>query len=118
MDIKQSLENDLHSSQEILSKAKYSDVYSQNLYAALCNNEFLYGNKEWSCSWRYAGGIIADILQKGSYIDWYCSGMTRDKNSAYVPEGEVTDEIKLDLIKLGWIVNPSKVPSGYGEQQI
>ena len=106
MDIVTNLDDHLMSSADILNKARNSNVYSQNLYSALCNNMFFYKDKEWSCSWRYAGGIIADILQSGDYIDWYCSGMLGDKIPGYVPEGEVTDEIRLDLIKLGWIIKP------------
>ena len=90
------LERDLRSSQEIHDKCVNSKTYCKDLYSALCNNRFFYGDKEWTCSWRYAGGIIADIIQKGDYIDWYVSGY----------EGLVTDEIRLDLIKLGWVVKP------------
>lgn len=105
MDKNFNLEYDLRSSPDILNKARNSDVYSQNLYAALCNNQFFYGDKEWSCSWRYAGGIIADILQHGDYIDWYCSGIGSNIDG-YVGEGFVTEEIKLDLMRLGWTVKP------------
>jgi hypothetical protein len=106
--IKNSLEHDLRSNPTVLEKSRNSQVYSQNLYAALCNNDFYYGEHEWNCSWRYAGGIIADILQKGDYIDWYCSGIGTDPETTpgYVGEGVVTDEIKLDLIKIGWIIKP------------
>lgn len=102
------LEYDLRSSPEILSKARNSEVYSQNLYATLCNNRFFYGDKEWACTWRHAGGIIADMLQTGDYIDWYCSGIgtDSDKTPGYVGESFVTDEIRLDLMKLGWIIRP------------
>ena len=76
----------------------------------------------WSCSWRSAGGIVADMLQKGDYIDWYCSGMgglnqdyqggeTDEEWQArtrYVPEGTVTDEIRADFQSIGWI--PSEWP--------
>jgi hypothetical protein len=105
-------------------------VYAQNLYAALCNNEFIKNevwtillDKSWSCSWRYAGGIVANIRQEGDYIDWYCTGsyntpldqveliqlnleeqMIYKESQAYVGEGCVTDEIRQDLFKLGWIV--------------
>lgn len=104
--IQYSLEHDLRSNPNIISKCRNSEVYSQNLYAALCNNRFFYGDKEWTCSWRYAGGIIADILQKGDYIDWYCSGIGSKNVTGYVEESFVTDEIKLDLAKIGWIVKP------------
>ena len=106
IDKNHNLEYDLRSNQEILDKARNSMVYSQNLYAALCNNDFYYGDKSWSCSWRYAGGIIADMRQEGDYIDWYCSGIGTDpeKTPGYVGESFVTDEVRLDLMKMGWIV--------------
>jgi hypothetical protein len=76
------LEWDLRSTDWILVKARSSDVYAQNLYAALCNNSFqrnevwpLLKDQTWGCSWRHAGGIIADMLGAGDYIDWYCSGI-------------------------------------------
>jgi hypothetical protein len=78
------LEYDLRTSDYIVEKCK-EDYYAQNLYAALCNNDFvkndvwpLLTDKRWSCSWRYAGGIIAHIKQEGDYIEWYCSGIRND----------------------------------------
>lgn len=96
------LEYDLRSNEMIINKCKQSKIYSQNLYAALCNNDFEFDGKEWSCSWRHAGGIIADILEKGDYIDWYCSGI--EASNGNVEEGAITEEIKLDLEKIGWKV--------------
>lgn len=104
MDI--SLEKDLLTNVTIVDKAKNSQVYCQNLYAAMCNNRFFYNNEEWTCSWRYSGGIISDILNSGDYIDWYCSGLASDVIAGYVSEGCVTDEIKLDLLKMGWTIRP------------
>ena len=115
---KDNMEYDLRSTDWILEKARNCQTYSQNLYAALCNNDFIRNDvwpilseKKWSCSWRYAGGIVADMLGKGDYIDWYCSGMGEglgngdlDGTKSYVPESHVTDEIKADLLKLGWLV--------------
>ena len=129
---KNNMENDLRSTEWILEKTRTSNSYAQNLYAAMCNREFvqnavwpLLKDQRWSCSWRSAGGIIADMQEKGDYIDWYCSGI-RDTYKAiddeqfslmskeqqeyyittmkYVGEGTVTDEIKADLLTLGWIV--------------
>lgn len=107
------MEYDLRSTKWICDKAKSSDKYAQNLYAAMCNNEFvkndvwpLLTDKRWSCSWRSAGGIIANMVEYGDYIEWYCSGI-RDVDSpdvGYVSESNVTDEIREDLLKLGWIV--------------
>jgi hypothetical protein len=79
---KDNLEYDLRSTDWILEKVRGDDVYAQNLYAAMCNNDFtkremwpILKDQRWSCSWRYAGGIIADMQEKGDYIDWYCSGI-------------------------------------------
>jgi hypothetical protein len=110
---KDNMEYDLRTTDWILEKVRTSDVYAQNLYAAICNNDFMklevvpiLTNKTWSASWRSAGGIIANMRQEGDYIDWYCSGI-RDIDSepnGYVPEMTVTDEIREDLKQLGWIV--------------
>jgi hypothetical protein len=125
------LEYDLRSTEWILNKVRTSESYAQNLYAAMCNMRFV--RKElfpylrqdpdrdlWSASWRSSGGIVADMREEGDYIDWYCSGMGGlsgyDKDSEtyeewqartkYVPEGQVTEEIEADLLKLGWIPVP------------
>ena len=120
---KNNMEYDLRSSKEMCDKAKQSDNYAQNLYAAMCNmtwqsREFWQELKGevWSCSWRHAGGIIADMREEGDYIDWYCSGIGNEEygngldgtvpdvtdGRDYVPEGHVTEEIELDLNRLGW----------------
>ena len=106
---KDNMEYDLRTTEWILLKVRESDVYAQNLYAALCNNEFIKNEvfpilKEeyWGCSWRYAGGIIADMRGRGDYIEWYMSGYGKEQN--WVSESIVTDEIRDDLLKLGWIV--------------
>jgi hypothetical protein len=101
---KPNLENDLENSDTVKEKCKHSEIYSQNLYAALCNNRFFYGDEEWTCSWRYAGGIVSEINDGCDYMDYYCSGISN--KGGFVSEGVVTDEIRLDLIKLGWMVKP------------
>jgi hypothetical protein len=115
---KDNLEYDLRSTEWILEKVRNSYSYAQNLYAAMCNMDFqkldvmpILKNQRWSCSWRHAGGIIADMREEGDYIDWYCSGIRRDYNGdekdpfpEFVPESTVTEEIRKDLGKLGWIV--------------
>jgi len=118
------LEYDLRSTDWILDKTKSSNNYAQNLYAALCNRQFqkrdtwpILKDQRWSCSWRYAGGIIADMREEGDYIDWYCSGIKNQgyqddldtvTPSTYVSEGVVTEEIENDLNQLGWIVIDEK----------
>ena len=128
---KDNMEYDLRSTKWIIDKTKADDVYAQHLYASMCNNDFtkndvwpILTEQRWSCSWRHAGGIIADMQEKGDYIDWYCSGirdnkildddeyqaLTKEQQESYiqckkfVPESVVTDEIREDLLKLGWIV--------------
>ena len=115
---KNNMEYDLRASKELCDKVKASDAYAQNLYAAMCNmtwqsREFWQELKgeTWSCSWRHSGGIIADMREQGDYIDWYCSGIGNDDTgygldarqaTGYVSEGHVTEEIELDLNRLGW----------------
>lgn len=104
------LEYDLRCTEWILEKVRNDDIYAQNLYAALCNNQFqkleifsILKEEIWYCSWRHAGGIIADMRQTGDYIDWYCSGSRG--HMEHVLEGHVTDEVRKDLKRLGWCVS-------------
>jgi len=122
---KDNMEYDLRSTKWICDKVKANDNYAQNLYAAMCNMQFqklavmpILKEQLWSCSWRHAGGIIADMREEGDYIEWYCSGIgSRDQGyglaavmpetdpdgRTYVPEGEVTEEVRIDLQQLGWV---------------
>jgi len=115
---KDNMEYDLRSSEWMCAKVRRSDTYAQNLYAAMCNMQFqkldvlpILKNQRWSASWRHAGGIVADMQQKGDYIDWYCSGIGNEGlgngdvngDKGYVPEGQVTEEIRMDLKALGWL---------------
>jgi hypothetical protein len=123
------LEYDLRSNKWICDKAKAREEYAQNIYAALCNQAWqrndiwpLLKGDTYSCSWRYAGGIVADMREEGDYIDWYCSGIkgiineedlanldVKDREryqwmyKHFVGEGYVTDEVREDFFKLGWI---------------
>ena len=103
--------------------------YAQNLYAAWCNMQWcprdlipaLRQSDEdlWSASWRGAGGIVANLRNKGEdYMDYYCSGIRNveyDEESnkwwdeaGYASEGEVTEEIAKDLASIGWFPVPYK----------
>ncbi len=125
------LVENIYQSDEILTKIRSNDSYAQNLYAAFCNMRWqklevlpILKEEYWTASWRSAGGIVARFRNKGEdYMDYYCSGMggfaafddetdeeakTQFDKRGYVPEGVVTDEIREDLKKIGWI--PSEWP--------
>ena len=126
---KNNMEFDMRSADWMVDKVRESGVYAQHLYAAMCNNDFqqlevfpILKDERWHCSWRHAGGIVADMRGEGDYIDWYCSGIRNEGDmspeefnnlteeqqiyhkevDAYVHEGMITDEIMSDLKKLGW----------------
>jgi hypothetical protein len=121
---KSSMEYDMRSTQWFVDKVRAGETYAQNLYAAICNNDFYKPSPDdrermlqilkddypqWGASWRSAGGIVAHLRGKGDYMDWYCSGISQATapDNGYVAESVVTDEIREDLLKLGWIVNES-----------
>jgi hypothetical protein len=118
---KDNMEYDLLTTDWILDKVRSDEIYAQNLYAAMCNNDFqklelfnILSGKTWGCSWRHSGGIIADMRQSGDYMDWYCSGIggltsydpDEGRKPGHVSESMVTDEVKSDLERLGWRVIP------------
>ncbi len=135
--VESNLEYDLLTTDWILEKVRSSDIYAQNLYAALCNNDFqknqvidILKDQRWSCSWRHAGGIIADMQRTGCYMDWYCSGIKHlgetlddelqekidqgqlteeqiawvEAAKQFASEGVVVDQIRDDFKVLGWLV--------------
>ena len=72
--------------------------FATDVYRALCNMRWrkIDNKKEiYSCSWRYAGGLVADLRgMRGAmdYCEFYCSGN----------EGHVSDEVEEAFKKLGW----------------
>ena len=115
--VEYNLEEDIRACAWMLKKVQDRETYAQNLYAAMCNNVFQRNevwprlrDEYWSCSWRSAGGIVADLRGQGDYIDWYCSGIMgvgeADSFQGYVSESTVTDEIRQDLFAIGWTVQP------------
>jgi len=92
---------DIIDSQNIKNKMRASKDYCKRFYAAMCNTD-LYKtgiSGEYGYSWRAAGGLIADILGEGDYLNWYCSGN----------EGFVDDEVQNDLNAIGWKVVPMEI---------
>lgn len=126
------LEQDMKDANWFVDKVRASESYAQNVYAALCNNAFqklevmpVLKDEVWSCTWRYAGGLVADIRCQGDYMDWYCSGIRYmglynedeittplseeqmtylETTKNFVAESVVTEEIREDFKLLGWVV--------------
>lgn len=100
------LSYDLRKCEWIVGKCKDSRQYSQNLYAALCNNSFFKNGNEWSCSWRFSAGLVSNLREEGDYVDWHCSGVPAEWNSSresgIVGEGTITEQVKNDLALIGW----------------
>lgn len=122
-----SMQTDMMEAEWFCNRVRSSKSYAQNLYAAMCNNEFqkqdtweVLTDSRWGCSWRAAGGVVATLRNSDEdYMDYYCSGMggfgvgdpdpaSYYEENGYVKESEVTDEIREDLLRLGWIVVPMK----------
>jgi hypothetical protein len=97
------MENDIKDS-FIYRKVRASKNYAQSLYAAMCNNVFVKEGVEWSCSWRSSGAVVSSMRTNEDYIDYYCSGMGVFEERPATKEGEVTDEIREDLARIGWSV--------------
>jgi hypothetical protein len=107
------LERDIRSTDWIISKVRDQEIYAQNLYAALCNNEYvpqdvwgILKNIHWDCTWRYAASLVAEIREDDSYIDWYCSGtgFAGTDFTGFVEESYVTEEVEYDFNQIGWLL--------------
>lgn len=107
------LEKEMKSDTEIIALCANRET-AEDFYRALCNMrwkkksilpevdqivEILKGEEPgvWHCSWRYAGGIIAEIRNENhgtseDYLDFYCSGN----------EGMVADFVERCFNRLGW----------------
>lgn len=94
------------------------DTMAREFYAALCNMQWCkiadtpedeliidrlkgINSDPWSCSWRAAGAIIADIRnmhynKSESYIDFFCSGN----------EGIVSFAVEKCFRRMGWVQMP------------
>ena len=107
------LELDIRTQSEVINKVRCERTYAQNLYAALCNNEFapkdtwaILKNLRWNCTWYDAATIVAELREEDR-MQWYRSG-PRFREYAdpagYVDEGCITEEVQWDLDHMGWIV--------------
>lgn len=111
-----SLEKDMKGDPEIISLCKDREI-AKDFYRAICNMQWKKNNIPedeqiiqklqgydpgvWSCTWRYAGGIISDIRNDNyktaeDYMSFYCSG----------EEGYVSEIVEDNFNRLGWIKYP------------
>ena len=102
----ENLSDDLKGCELVIGKCKRSTLYSQNLYAALCNNSFVKNGVKWSCLWRSSADLVSKLRGEGDYLDWYCSGIPVGWNlpakDGHVGEGVLTEEVGADFGSLGW----------------
>jgi hypothetical protein len=91
-----SLELELYQSTYLVDRCNQDpDGFGQQLYAALCNVTWIHSDtgSEYSCSWRYAGGIVSTMSYSiDDYMRYYSSGN----------EGTVSDDVLTELDTLGW----------------
>jgi isochorismate hydrolase len=107
------LESQMHADKIVISYCADKKIATE-FYFALCNMRWrvintkshedkvidkLKGMKDesWSCTWRYAGGIIAEIRNKyynseEDYLDFYCMGN----------EGIISDTVRECFERMGW----------------
>lgn len=91
------LDEDLFSSLDVINFVSQSPN-DLDLYSALCNVTWEKGGIRWSCSWRYAGGVVARIKEfiddtiSMDYLAYYCSGN----------EGAINEKVAELLLTLGW----------------
>lgn len=96
---KPNLELDLLRNIALCERVQTDHEFAKSLYAALCNIEFHHPelDEPWGCTWRHAGGIVADMENNGGdYMDYYCSGN----------EGHVTEELRSIFMEMGWDPQP------------
>lgn len=88
------LEKDIIADEQIRRLIQEDLTFDQELYAALCNVIWYSDDStEYTASWRWAGGFIAEIKGLGGdYLDYYCSG----------GEGNVTPRVEAELKRIGW----------------
>lgn len=87
------LESDLSA---LADRLRTDDAFADELYCALCNADWRHDDgTEWSGSWRYSAGLVADLRELGEcYLDFYCS--------ASQAEGTISDRVTHALAELGW----------------
>ena len=70
--------------------------FGVELWSAIANVSWYHESdsekKDYGRSFRAAGKLIASMLCRGDYLDWYCSG----------PDGVVSESITSAMASKGW----------------
>ena len=78
------------------SRLKEDEDFGIELWSAMANVGWSHESNpgaDFGHSFRGAGALIADMLGKGDYIDWYCSG----------PDNVVSEYIAEAMASKGWV---------------
>jgi hypothetical protein len=83
--------------QALGEQMKQDPELCKQVWSAMANVTWWYhkgqpDEEEFGASFRAAGGIIADIIEEGDYMDWYCCG----------PYSQVSDTIAEAMAQKGW----------------
>jgi hypothetical protein len=93
-------ERDLHSSPAFRLLCQ-DDDFAAALYTALENQDWIKDGEVFGCSFRYAGGLVADLRDKNEcYLGWYCS---KPRDCSYITdEHAIRQDVRDALAGLGW----------------
>jgi len=72
---------------------RHDDSLCREMWSALANVDWTHENSDTAgYSFRAAGDLIAAIIGRGDYMDWYCSG----------PYAVVSERIERAMMAEGW----------------
>lgn len=96
------LEGALKADPGFMARVKDLD-FAKAVYSAFCNREWINGEgKRWSCSWRYAGGLVAEARGEGEdYLDFYL-GDFAGEGGVPLDGPRLEAEFREILKRLGW----------------
>jgi hypothetical protein len=92
-DASRDLEYDLRA---LAAQVSHEDGFADELYCALCNVNWVHDDGvEWTATWRYAAGVVAELRGRGEdYLDFYCSPSGA--------EGTISGRVGAAMAVLGW----------------
>jgi hypothetical protein len=93
-DVISDLEGDIIADEKLNTLIQEDASFAHEMYCALCNVIWTSPNRnQFTASWRYAGGVVANLTGRGEdYLDYYCSG----------GEGIVSARVETEMKRIGW----------------